>query len=472
MRAPGQRGSQRSRRTPGWLGRGDLHQQDLMSRSRRAARWLQPGLVVKRWMLTSGIGLMLALLGAAVWADLQPIYWLLQSIRWVLQILTQVLPREITGPLVLIAGGGLIWLGQSRSFGAIQQALAPEKGTVLVDALVAKRRLNRGPAIVAIGGGTGLSTLLSGLKRYSSNLTAIVTVADDGGSSGVLRRELGVLPPGDIRNCLAALATEEPLLTRLFQYRFRAGTGLEGHSFGNLFLSALTAITGSLESAITASSRVLAVQGTVVPATNADVKLWAELEDGRRIEGESQIGHASSPIVRLGCTPERPPALPKAIEAIAHADLIVLGPGSLYTSLLPNLLVPELVNAISRSKAPRLYICNLMTQPGETDGLDVEGHLRAIEAQLASLGVQQRLFSSVLAQEDLGDGPLVHHYRQRGAEPVRCDVRKLRSQGYEVMEAPLQGTRPTATLRHDPRSVALAVMRYYKRHRRERAQST
>jgi uncharacterized cofD-like protein len=470
MRAPGQRGSQRSRRTPGWLGRGDLHQQDLMSRSRRAARWLQPGLVVKRWMLTSGIGLMLALLGAAVWADLQPIYWLLQSIRWVLQSLTQVLPREITGPLVLIAGGALIWLGQSRSFGAIQQALAPEKGTVLVDALVAKRRLNRGPAIVAIGGGTGLSTLLSGLKRYSSNLTAIVTVADDGGSSGVLRRELGVLPPGDIRNCLAALATEEPLLTRLFQYRFRAGTGLEGHSFGNLFLSALTAITGSLESAITASSRVLAVQGTVVPATNADVKLWAELEDGRRIEGESQIGHASSPIVRLGCTPERPPALPRAIEAIAHADLIVLGPGSLYTSLLPNLLVPELVNAISRSKAPRLYICNLMTQPGETDGLDVEGHLRAIEAQLASLGVQQRLFTSVLAQEDLGDGPLVHHYRQRGAEPVRCDVRKLRSQGYEVMEAPLQGTRPTATLRHDPRSVAVAVMRYYKRHRRERSQ--
>lgn len=441
-----------------------------MSRSRRAARWLQPGLVVKRWMLTSGIGLLLALLGAAVWADLQPIYWLLQSIRWLLQNLTRVLPREITGPLVLLIGGGLVWLGQSRSFGTIQQALAPEKGTQLVDALVAKSRLNRGPAIVAIGGGTGLSTLLSGLKRYSSNLTAIVTVADDGGSSGVLRRELGVQPPGDIRNCLAALATEEPLLTRLFQYRFRAGTGLEGHSFGNLFLSALTAITGSLESAITASSRVLAVQGTVVPATNADVKLWAELEDGRRIEGESQIGHATSPIVRLGCTPERPPALPKALEAIASADLIVLGPGSLYTSLLPNLLVPDLVKAISRSKAPRLYICNLMTQPGETDGLDVEGHLRAIEAQLASLGVDQRLFHAVLAQEDFGDNPLVAHYRQRGAEPVACDSRRLRSQGYEVMTAPMQGGRPSPTLRHDSRSVAVAVMRFYKKQRRERAQ--
>jgi uncharacterized cofD-like protein len=433
----------------------------------RAARWLQPGLVVKRWMLTSGIGLMLALLGAAVWADLQPIYWLLQSISWLLQNITKVLPREITGPLVLLVGGGLIWLGQSRSFGSIQQALAPERDTLLVDALAAKRRLNRGPAIVAIGGGTGLSTLLSGLKRYSSNLTAIVTVADDGGSSGVLRREMGVLPPGDIRNCLAALATEEPLLTRLFQYRFRSGTGLEGHSFGNLFLSALTAITGSLESAITASSRVLAVQGTVVPATNADVRLWAELENGQRIEGESAIGHAPSPIVRLGCIPERPPALPRALEAISQADLIVLGPGSLYTSLLPNLLVPELVNAINRSKVPRLYICNLMTQPGETDGLDVEGHLRAIEAQLASLGVQQRLFTAVLAQEDLGSSALVEHYRQRGAEPVVCDLERLRSLGYDVMVAPMQGTRPDSTLRHDPRSVAVAVMRFFKRHKQK-----
>ena len=452
---------------PGWVGRGDLRQQDLVSRSRRAVRWLQPGLVVKRWMLTSGLGLLVVLVGAAIWADLQPIYWSLASITWLLRHVTTVLPRAYTGPLVLLAGGAMIWLGQSRSFGSIQQALAPEKGTVLVDALVAQRRLNRGPAIVAIGGGTGLSTLLSGLKRYSSNLTAIVTVADDGGSSGVLRRELGVQPPGDVRNCLAALATEEPLLTRLFQYRFQAGTGLEGHSFGNLFLSALTAITGSLESAITASSRVLAVQGQVVPATNADVRLWAELEDGTRIEGESAIGHAPSPIVRLGCTPERPPALPRALEAIAHADLIVLGPGSLYTSLLPNLLVPELVEAIGRSKAPRLYICNLMTQPGETDGLDVTGHLRALEAQLASLGVQERLFTAVLAQEDLGNSPLIEHYRKRGAEPVACDSRQLRSQGYEVMLAPLQGARPSATLRHDPKSVALAVMRFYKRHRRQ-----
>ena len=436
-----------------------------MSRSRRAVQWLQPGLVVKRWMLTSGLGLLLALLGAAILADLKPIYWSLESLNWLLSNMTRVLPRGVTGPLVLLGGAALVVWGQSRSFGSIQQALAPEKDTLLVEALLAQRRLNRGPNVVAIGGGTGLATLLSGLKRYSSNITAIVTVADDCGSSVVLRREFGVQPPGDIRNCLAALAREEPLLTRLFQYRFKSGSGLEGHSFGNLFLTALTAITGSLESAITASSRVLAVQGQVVPATNADVRLWAELENGDRIEGESCIGRAPSPIVRLGCTPERPPALPRAIEAIANAELIVLGPGSLYTSLLPNLLVPELVQAISRSKAPRLYICNLMTQPGETDNLDVEGHVRAIEAQLASLGVTRRLFTAVLAQEPIRDRALVDHYRARGAEPVQCDVHSLHAKGYEVMVTALQGARPTGTLHHDPRSLALAVMRFYRRHK-------
>ncbi len=418
-------------------------------------------------MLTSGLGLLMALLGGAIWADLKPIYWTIETLTWLLSAITTVLPRSITGPLVLILGAGLLLWGQSRSFGSIQQALAPDKDTVLVDALRAKSKLNRGPNIVAIGGGTGLATLLSGLKRYSSRITAIVTVADDGGSSGILRRELGVQPPGDIRNCLAALSTEEPLLTRLFQYRFSAGSGLEGHSFGNLFLSALTAITGNLETAITASSRVLAVQGQVVPATNVDVRLWAELENGQRIEGESAIGKAPSPIVRMGCLPEKPPALPRALEAIANADLILLGPGSLYTSLLPNLLVPELVTAIERSNSPKLYICNLMTQPGETDGLDVGGHLRAIEAQLASLGIGKRLFSSVLAQDDMEPSPLIEYYRARGAEPVLCDEEALESLGYEVMQAPLQGGRPTATLRHDPRSLSLAIMRFYRKQKRD-----
>ena len=470
MSRPLARKPPQSRRQQARVNRG-RRRQELMTRSQRAVRWLQPGLVVKRWVLTSGLGLLMALVGGAVWADLKPIYWILETLSWLLGTLTTVLPREFTGPILLLVGVALVLWGQSRSFGSIQQALAPDKDTVLIDALQAQSRLNRGPNIVAIGGGTGLSTLLSGLKRYSSHITAIVTVADDGGSSGVLRRELGVLPPGDIRNCLAALSTEEPLLTRLFQYRFSAGGGLEGHSFGNLFLSALTAITGNLETAITASSRVLAVQGQVVPATNVDVRLWAELENGQRIEGESNIGHAPSPIVRLGCIPERPPALPRALEAIANADLIVLGPGSLYTSLLPNLLVPELVSAIQRSRAPRLYICNLMTQPGETDGLDVRGHLRAIEAQLASLGLSQRLFSAVLAQDDLANSALIKFYQARGAEPVLCDAKGLRKDGYDVTQAPLQGARPTSTLRHDSRSLALAVMRFYRKHKRESSQS-
>ena len=469
MSRPLARKPPQSRRQQARVNRG-RRRQELMTRSQRAVRWLQPGLVVKRWVLTSGLGLLMALVGGAVWADLKPIYWILETLSWLLGTLTTVLPREFTGPILLLVGVALVLWGQSRSFGSIQQALAPDKDTVLIDALQAQSRLNRGPNIVAIGGGTGLSTLLSGLKRYSSHITAVVTVADDGGSSGILRRELGVLPPGDIRNCLAALSTEEPLLTRLFQYRFSAGGGLEGHSFGNLFLSALTAITGNLETAITASSRVLAVQGQVVPATNVDVRLWAELENGQRIEGESNIGHAPSPIVRLGCVPSRPPALPRALEAIANADLIVLGPGSLYTSLLPNLLVPELVSAIQRSRAPRLYICNLMTQPGETDGLDVRGHLRAIEAQLASLGLSQRLFSAVLAQDDLANSALIKFYKARGAEPVLCDAKGLRKDGYDVTQAPLQGARPTSTLRHDSRSLALAVMRFYRKHKRESSQ--
>ncbi len=443
---------------------------DLFGRFQRALSWLLPGLVVKRWMLISVFGLIVASFGLIIWADLRPIYWGIELIFSLIGVITKFLPSSITGPILLLTGISLLIWGQNRSFKSIQKAVAPEKDDILINALRAKSRLNRGPNIVAIGGGTGLSTLLMGLKRYSNRITAIVTVADDGGSSGILRRELGVQPPGDIRNCLAALATEESLITRLFQYRFSSGTGLVGHSFGNLFLSALTSITGNLEAAITASSRVLDVRGQVVPATNVDVRLWAELQNGDRIEGESAISEAKYPIVRIGCFPEKPPALPSAIEALENAELIVLGPGSLYTSLLPNLLIPQIVEAIQRSKATKLYICNLMTQPGETDGLDVSGHVRAIEGQLAIFGITKRIFDIIIAQNDFPPSRLLDYYLSRGAEPVKCDVSSLNAKGYKVFKGLLQSFKKTTSwsvLRHDPERLSLAVMRAFKNDRRD-----
>jgi len=413
--------------------------------------------------VTSAIGFLTTLLGLVIWTNLRPLYWLIEIFFGVMTGLTSILPVSLMGPLIFFVGLLLIGIGQNRSINSIQKALVPEKDTFLVDALRVKSKLNRGPNIVAIGGGTGLSTLLKGLKNYSSNITAIVTVSDDGGSSGILRKQLGVQPPGDIRNCLAALSNEEPTLTRLFQYRFSGGSDLEGHSFGNLFLSALTTITGSLEKAVQASSKVLAVQGQVLPATNIDVMLWAELEDGEKIFGESKISKSKKLISRIGYLPENPSALPSALESIKEADLIVLGPGSLYTSLLPNLLVPEIVDALLQSNAPKIYISNLMTQPGETDGLDVYQHIKAIEKQLSNFGVNARIFNSILSQIQFEKSPLVDYYESRGAEPVQCNKEKLLSEGYYVLQAPLYSKRITPTLRHDPRRLARAVMFIYRK---------
>ena len=435
----------------------------LLNRGFRILRWLLPGLVIKRWMITSGVGLLVSILGLAIWTNFRPLYSLLEIFFWVMTGLTSIFPVSLLGPFIFFIGILLIGIGQNRSINSIQKALVPEKDTFLVDALRVKSKLRRGPNIVAIGGGTGLSTLLKGLKNYSSNISAIVTVSDDGGSSGLLRKQLGVQPPGDIRNCLAALSNEEPILTRLFQYRFANGSGLEGHSFGNLFLSALTTITGSLEKAVQASSKVLSVQGQVIPATSIDVMLWAELENGEKIFGESLIGKSQKPISRIGCIPENPTALPTALDAIKEADLIVLGPGSLYTSLLPNLLVPEIVEALLKSNAPKIYISNLMTQPGETDGLDVYKHIKSIEKQLLNFGVNARIFNAILSQIEFEESSLIDYYRSRGAEPVICDKRKLISEGYYVLQAPLYARRITPTLRHDSRRLARAVMFLYRK---------
>jgi len=422
-------------------------------------KWLAPGLLVKRWLLISASGVVLATLGLAIWTGMTPIFFLLQLLRNFLTWIAEVIPNYVSGPIVIAGGILLILWGQTRSLNSITQVLMPEGNEELVDRLLTHRRLHRGPKIVAIGGGTGLSHLLRGLKDYSAKITAIVTVADDGGSSGRLRREIGVLPPGDIRNCLAALADEEKLLTELFQYRFQAGDGLVGHSFGNLFLTAMSDIAGDLEQAIAASSKVLAVRGEVLPATLSDVSLWAELADGRRIEGESSITKANGKIVKIGCTPANPPALPRAVEALREADFIIIGPGSLYTSVIPNLLVKEIADAIANSEVPRIYVCNIMTQPGETDGYSVADHIRAIDRAIG-----RPLFDAVVVQGKVPSAKSLIRYSQENSYPVVLDREAITQLGRRIVIANVMDEdKNTGLIRHNSQRLAGMLLRWYGR---------
>jgi len=422
-------------------------------------KWLAPGLLVKRWLLISASGVVLATLGLAIWTGMTPIFFLLQLLRNFLAWIAEVIPNYVSGPIIIAGGILLILWGQTRSLNSITQVLMPEGNEELVDRLLNHRRLHRGPKIVAIGGGTGLSHLLRGLKDYSAKITAIVTVADDGGSSGRLRREIGVLPPGDIRNCLAALADEEKLLTELFQYRFQAGDGLVGHSFGNLFLTAMSDIAGDLEQAIAASSKVLAVRGEVLPATLSDVSLWAELADGRRIEGESSITKANGRILKIGCTPANPPALPRVAQALREADFIIIGPGSLYTSVIPNLLVPEIADAIANSQVPRIYVCNIMTQPGETDGYSVADHIRAIDRARG-----RPLFDAVVVQGKVPSAKSLIRYSQENSYPVVLDREAVTQLGRRIVIANVMDEdKNTGLIRHNSQRLAGMLLRWYGR---------
>jgi uncharacterized cofD-like protein len=313
-----------------------------------------------------------------------------------------------------------------------------------------------GPRIVALGGGHGLSTLLRGLKEHTADLTAIVTVADDGGSSGKLRRRLGVLPPGDFRNCLIALADSESLMTRLFQYRFGEGTGLDGHSLGNLFITAMAEISGSFECGLAESSKVLAVQGRVLPSTLQDVTLVAHLREERdgslnRVAGESRIPQVNGIIERLFLEPERVPAYPDAVRAILSADLILAGPGSLYTSVLPNLLVPDIVEAVRVSPAVKIYVCNVATQKGETDDYTVTDHVAALDLHLGP-GV----FPIVLANDNLEP----ERDLPQEVEMVAPDVDETCAATYHLVTADLVD--PTCPWRHDPAHLSQEVLQVYR----------
>jgi uncharacterized cofD-like protein len=362
-------------------------------------KWLYIGLGVKRWLVLLFLGVAAVALGFAYVlvniyreAPLPDIFYYLTL---------QFIPRLERGILFGISGLALIVIAVVKLSQSLVSAFATED-TNLVEVLYRRRARRRGPKIVAIGGGTGLSTLLRGLKEHSDKLTAIVTVADDGGSSGRLRRELGVLPPGDFRQCIAALADSEPLMSSLLEYRFGEGAGLGGHAFGNLFIAAMAGVTGNFERALLESSRVLAVRGQILPSTLTNVTLCAEIRnpepprDGlERVAGESEITHRGRPIERVYLEPEQVSAYPGVVRAILDADLIIAGPGSLYTSVIPNLLVEDIQRALVASKARRLYICNVATQPGETDDFTVEDHCDAIAQH-----VGKEIFTHVIANNN------------------------------------------------------------------------
>jgi uncharacterized cofD-like protein len=376
---------------------------------RELGRWLAPGLGIKRWFFFVLAGITFIGIGLAIL--LLSIYRTEFTDQTILTFLAyaslRFLPR--TARLLIFSGIG-IGLVSYGIYRLNRSLLRPfiRPGHAVVDELANYRRRERGPRIVAIGGGHGLSTLLRGLKIYTRNLTAIVTVADDGGSSGRLRESYGILPPGDIRNCLAALSNDEEMLTQLFRYRFSGSGGLDGHSFGNLFITALAEITGSFEEAIAESGRVLSVSGRVLPSTLHDVKLVADVQlpnvpNQVRILGESSIPKMAGRVRRLWLEPNDAPAFPPALKAILNADMIIVGPGSLYTSLLPNLLVQDLLGAINASRALKIYVCNIATQSGETDLYSCSDHVRALEEH-----VGEHLFNIVVCNDNyegqLNDG--------------------------------------------------------------------
>jgi uncharacterized cofD-like protein len=327
------------------------------------------------------------------------------------------------------------------------------------------KTLSRGYRVVALGGGTGLSTLLRGLKEYVvrrsdehpntfrpiSELTAVVTVTDDGGSSGRLRRENRVLPPGDIRNCMVALSKDEALLGRLFQYRFHAGRGLVGHNFGNLFLAALTHVTGDFAEAIRVSSKVLATRGRIYPSTLSNVHLVAKLANGHTVHGETRITASKTPIEKTSLSPRRVSPYPAVLDAIKEADLIILGPGSLYTSILPNLLIEEIAEAIGKSSAPRVYIANLMTQPGETTTYSLADHLRAIRSHTS-----RNVVDWVVANRHPVSPEVAKRYRRKGAAQVRVDVPEIQKLGHRLILDNL--LEEHGVIRHNPRRLARLLL--------------
>ncbi len=414
-------------------------------------KWFYFGMHIKRWLLLLLLGV--AIMGLGFGYFLREVYVSYTFPGFVYYLTLQFLPRLFRGILFVSASLAIIAFAVWKLNTSLLSAfIRPERNESIVEIIYNHRYLRRGPKIVAIGGGTGLSTLLRGLKEYTGNITAIVSIADDGGSSGRLQRELGVLPPGDIRKNIAALADAEPLMSRLFEYRFDEGEGLEGHSFGNLFIVAMTEVAGNFEEAVRETSRVLAVRGQILPATLSALTICARTEDGETIRGESRItehGH----IKEVFLDPPAIQANPDAIRAILQADIIVCGPGSLLTSVLPNLLVEGIRRAIEVSPALKIYVCNVATQHGETDAFKVSDHYQTLKEHLKGTS----FFDFVLANSNT-DAVLPEEWH---SEPVRIDHMALN--GARVVKADVVDEQHR--YRHESKKLADALIRlYYERH--------
>lgn len=412
-------------------------------------RWLYPGLRVKRWLLLSLIGLFLILAGLLSVFGRNVLYKLGELIGQLNHNL--VFNAAVVLGLLLLSSGLIIFLyGQKKFITSLFKSVKPDTEKKLAEMVFKASVLKEGPKIVVIGGGTGLSTILRGLKLYTTNLTAIVTVADDGGSSGRLRDELGILPPGDIRNCLLAMAEAEPLLQKLFQYRFQDSKELAGHSFGNLFIAAMTKTTGSFTTAIDQMSKVLAVSGKVLPATNQSCSLQFELENKEIINGESNIVNNESKIENIELKPNQASAHPQALNAIREADIIILGPGSLFTSIIPNLLVANIPQYIKQSSALKLYICNVMTQNSETQGFKASHHL----AEILKYGGP--VFDYVLVNNKAISEKQKLKYQQEKAQPVEIDLMSLKKMGVKVLMDDFVDE--NNFVRHDSQKLAAVIM--------------
>ena len=416
----------------------------------RLFRWLHPGLHIKRWLFLFGLGMMATSFGLVLTFNYQ---WLGQIEEWAFRML-----YEATGHYnyTVLATVGIIWLvigvvvmgwATRRLIRTMLDAIMPNESENISDLILSNMKLSKGPKVVVIGGGTGLSIMLRGLKTKTYNLTAVVTVADDGGSSGRIRQDLDIIAPGDLRNCLVALADKEGLMEKLFAHRFGGSGELNGHSVGNLFIAALIEVLGDVEGALDASSKILKVRGKVIPSSADKILLNAEMVDGTIVQGESRIPDVHGKIKRVFTTPEHPRAIQSAVEAIIKADAIVLGPGSLYTSIMPNLLVPDIAAAVRNSNAKKIYICNVMTQPGETDGYSVADHLKAINQHAGA-----NIIDFVLANNGIIEPDILQHYALVGAYPVKIDKKQIEATGATLILSDLVDKKTGAT--HDAKKLA------------------